>query len=617
MKMCWHIHGKPVVLTAILTLVTGCTAIKSSQPEPIAAADTLFVGGDIVTLRGGQPGYAGAVAVRDGKIQAVGDRKTIETTHPGPTTKVVDLGGRTLVPGFVDAHGHIFVTGVQALAANLLAAPDGQVKDIGSLQRTLSAWAKGKTAEKLGWIIGFGYDDAQIKEQRHPTRHDLDAVSKDIPVLAIHQSGHLAAVNSKALELAGITTASPNPPGGVIRREAGSQQPNGVLEESAFWAVLSALPKLSEADKEAIAEAGQALYLRYGYTTAQEGRATPAIDGVWESLAGKDRIKLDVVAYPDIESADQAMRSPFVGRDYRHGFRIGGVKLNQDGSPQGKTAWLTQPYFKPPHGQKPGYQGYPAFTEEQVMGFVDKAYANHWQIMSHVNGDAAVDQYIRAVRAAEQKYGKADRRPVAIHAQTCREDQIAAFKELGIFPSLFPMHTFYWGDWYMNSVLGPERARNISPTGWVMKRGMMFSSHHDAPVAFPDSMRVLSATVTRVARGSGEVIGPEHRVSPLVGLKAMTLWPAYQHFEEATKGSIEVGKVADFAVLSANPLKIDPTKIAEIKVLETIKGGHSVYRLDADKQAGGIEDSCASSSRCLTKMSDIGAQMVGTEVHRH
>jgi hypothetical protein len=601
-------------LAIVMALSAGCSTIR-----PDKTADTVYLGGEILTMNGDQPNYAEAVAVKDGKIIGIGERQSIESTYKGSNTIITDLGGKTLIPGFVDAHGHVFNVGVQALAANLLAAPDGDVKDIASLQQKLNAWAKGKTSGRLGWIVGFGYDDAQLKEQRHPTREDLDAVSNDVPILAIHQSGHLAAVNSKALELAKLTAATKNPPGGVIRRRSGSQEPDGVLEESAFWMVLAALPKMSVADKEAIAKAGQDLYLRFGYTTAEEGRSTPDIDGVWESLAAQGQLKLDVVAYPDIGTADVAMKSPSVGPGYRNGFRIGGVKLNQDGSPQGKTAWLTKPYYKSPAGQNKEYVGYAAFKEEEVMAFVDKAFANHWQLLSHVNGDAAIDQYIRAVRAAEQKYGKADRRPVAIHAQTAREDQVAAFQELGIFPAFFPMHTYYWGDWHRTSVLGPERAANISPTGWAMQRGMIFSSHHDAPVAFPNSMRVLSATVTRVARGSDKVIGPEHRVSPYVGLKAMTLWPAYQHFEENTKGSIEVGKVADFVVLSDNPVKIDPLKIADIKVVETIKGGRSVYRLAAEKkaEAAGMDASCASSPRCLTSMAEVGAHMAGVEFHRH
>ena len=581
------------------------------------SADLILRGGEIVTVNERQP-QAEAVAIRNGVIQAVGDDKAIMKLK-GSNTQVIDLRGKSLVPGLIDAHGHIFNAGLQALAANLLAAPDGDVVDIAGLKARLNSWHNGKTSRKLGWIIGFGYDDAQLKEQRHPTRDDLDAVSTDVPVLAIHQSGHLAAVNSKALQLAGITARSKDPQGGVIRRRPGSQEPDGVLEETAFFRLLGALPKLSVADQEAIAKAGQDLYLSYGFTTAQEGRSTLGINSTWEGLARKDALTIDVVAYPDVADADRAMTSPFVGRTYKHHFRIGGVKLNLDGSPQGKTAWLTKPYFKVPPGQKSTYVGYPTFSDAQAITFVDKAFTNNWQVMAHVNGDAAIDQFIRAVRAAETKYGKSDRRPVAIHAQTARQDQVAAFQELGIIPSFFPMHTYYWGDWHRQSVLGPERGSNISPTGWALKRGMIFTSHHDAPVAFPNSMRVLSSTVTRVARGSGEVVGPQHRVPPIVGLKAMTLWAAYQHFEEKTKGSIEPGKVADFVVLSENPIRIDPLRIADIHVLETIKDGRSVYRRNGKTatHSFGFDNSCATSPKCFTLMAPVGASLIGVELHRH
>jgi predicted amidohydrolase YtcJ len=581
------------------------------------SADLILRGGEIVTINDRQP-QAEAVAIGNGVILAVGDNRAVMKLK-GPNTKVIDLAGKTLVPGFIDAHGHLFNAGVQALAANLLAAPDGSVKDIASLKAQLNTWHMGKTSQKLGWIIGFGYDDAQLAEQRHPNRDDLDAVSKDVPVLAIHQSGHLAAVNSKALELAGITASSKDPQGGVIRRRPGSQEPDGVLEETAFFLLLGSLPKLTVADQETIAKAGQYLYLSYGFTTGQEGRSTRGINGTWAGLAQKRALTIDVVAYPDIADTDRSMASPYVSRTYVNHFRIGGVKLNLDGSPQGKTAWLTKPYFKVPAGQKPDYVGYQTFSDEQASAFVDKAFANNWQILAHVNGDAAIDQYIRAVRAAEQKYGKADRRPVAIHAQTARQDQVAAFQELGIIPSFFPMHTYYWGDWHRQSVLGPERGSNISPTGWALARGMIFTSHHDAPVAFPDSMRVLSSTVTRVARGSGEVVGPQHRVAPILGLRAMTLWAAYQHFEESTKGSIEPGKVADFVVLSENPTRINPLRIADIQVLETIKGGRSVYRRN-DKTASqrfGFDTSCAVSPKCFTLMAPVGASLIGQDLHHH
>ena len=605
-------HRRLIGVLAVSLLLPSLASAGTGDP-----ADLILRGGPIVTVNDRQP-RAEAVAVRNGVILTVGDERAVMGLK-GPNTRVIDLAGRTLVPGFIDAHGHIFNAGVQALAANLLAAPDGDVKDIPSLQARLKDWQKGRTSQKFGWIIGFGYDDAQLAEQRHPTREELDAVSREVPVLAIHQSGHLAVVNSKALELAGITASSKDPQGGVIRRKPGSQEPNGVLEETAFFSLLGALPKLTVADQEAIAMAGQDLYLRFGFTTAQEGRSTFGVNGTWAALAAKNGLLIDVVAYPDIGDSDRTMASPYVGPTYRNHFRIGGVKLNLDGSPQGKTAWLTKPYFKVPPGQKPDYLGYSTFTDAQVQALVDKAFAKRWQIQAHVNGDAAIDQYIRAIRAAEAKYGKGDWRPVAIHAQTARADQVAAFQELGIIPSFFPMHTYYWGDWHRQSVLGPERGSNISPTGWALARGMIFTSHHDAPVAFPDSMRVLSSTVTRVARGSGEVVGPQHRVSPLVGLKAMTLWAFYQHFEEKTKGSIEPGKMADFVVLSGNPLTIDPLRIAGIQVLETIKGGRVVYRRNdaAVSRSGGGALSCAASPKCFTAMAPVGATLIGQELHQH
>ena len=196
--------------------------------------------------------------------------------------------------------------------------------------------------------------------------------------------------------------------------------------------------------------------------------------------------------------------------------------------------------------------------------------------MTHANGEGAGDLLIAAIDAATKKYGSADRRPVLIHGQFEREDQVDPYKRLGVFPSIFPMHTFYWGDWHREHTVGPERADHISPTGWCLKRGMMFTSHHDAPAAFPDSMRILDATVTRRSR-SGDIIGPQHRVPVTDALKALTIWAAYQQFEEDKKGSIEVGKLADLVILSGDPTAVDPETLDTLKVVETIKEGKTIY----------------------------------------
>jgi predicted amidohydrolase YtcJ len=321
-------------------------------------------------------------------------------------------------------------------------------------------------------------------------------------------------------------------------------------------------------------KAGAAFYASFGYTTVQEGRAMSGSATMLAQAGEAGLLDVDVVVYPDVF---QSLKEIVPSREYKNRVRVGGAKATIDGSPQGKTAFLSQPYYKPPEGQAPDYRGYAAITKAQIADAVDRAFANGWQILTHANGDAAVDWLIEAVGDATAKHGPADRRAVLVHGQTTRLDQLPKLNELAILPSFFPMHTYYWGDWHRTSVLGPQRAERISPCNSARKLGMIFTSHHDAPVANPDSIRVLSATVTRVTR-SGYVLGPEERVDTLTALKAMTIWPAVQYFEEASKGTIEPGKLADFVILSDNPLAVKPEELITLKVVETIKEGTSVYK---------------------------------------
>lgn len=575
-----------------IALLAASSAYAVSPAKP--TAQTIYLGGDIVTVNDAAP-TAQALAIKNGRILALGSEADILKLRD-EATRVIDLQGKTLIPGFIDGHGHVFNTGIQALSANLLAPPDGAVTRIAELQQGLRDWAAKPQNKAHGIILGFGYDDSQLKEKRHPTRQELDAVSEDLPVIIIHQSGHLATLNSKALALAGFSPQSKDPEGGKIRREADGKTPDGVLEETAFFgALLPMFAKLNNQENEAIFKAGMALYASFGYTTAQEGRASSSAVKTMYQLAQKEKLPLDVAAYPDIQIARDVIAPPYYAQQYMNGFRVAGAKLNLDGSPQGKTAWLTQPYFVPPAGQKAGYKGYPSMSDEQAAHYIELAQRNGWQLLTHVNGDAAIDQLIKGVEASEKQHGKPDRGFVAIHAQTARKDQVASFQRLGIFPSFFPMHTFYWGDWHSDSVLGKERAQHISPTGWARELGMIFTSHHDSPVALPDSMRVYYATVNRVSR-TGRPIGPDQRVSALEGLKAQTLWAATQYKEERSKGSLEVGKLADMVVLSANPLKVKPETLADIRVEETIKEGVPVYQRDA--QSAGTSQGCADSARC-------------------
>lgn len=566
-----------IVLAALCGLTSGSAFSQT--------ADSIYQNGSILTIDDARP-KAEAVAVKDGKILAVGSKDEVLKTK-GADTKLIDLQGKTMLPGFVDAHGHIFMGGIQALSANLLAPPDGEVKDIASLIHTLKEWTTANQAavDKIQLIVGFGYDNAMLAEQRHPTREDLDQVSKDIPVCIVHQSAHLFAVNSKALEVCGVTAETPNPSGGVIRRGDDGKEPNGVLEETAgFPVVMKLLSRAGVEGSKQFACSGAELWARFGYTTAQEGRSVPAVANILRAVADEGGLKVDVVTYPDV-LVDREFIKKNVSKEYKNRLRVGGAKLTIDGSPQGFTAWRDRPYHAPVGNYPPGYRGYPAATEEQVISAIDWAYENNIQILTHSNGEAASDLLIAATDAATRKHGAADRRAVLIHGQFLREDQIDSFNRLSVIPSLFPMHTFYWGDWHRDHTVGPADADNISPTGWCVKRGMKFTSHHDAPVAFPNSMRVLDATVTRRSR-SGDIIGPGQRVDVMTALKAMTIWPAWQHFEEKSKGSIETGKLADFVILDKDPTAIDPELIDEIKVVETIKEGDTIFDIASLKKAG-------------------------------
>ncbi|MCU0918222.1 MAG: amidohydrolase [Planctomycetes bacterium] len=559
---------------ALLLTVVGC-----APDPPIQSADTLYFGGPILTMEGDTARYAEALVVKEGRILFVGSMEEANK-RTNPKSRV-DLAGRALLPGFIDAHGHVFSSGIQKMGANLLPPPDGEGTRVASIIDILNEWRKRdtKVVARSGWIFGFGYDDSQLAERRHPTATELDRVSTDVPVLIIHQSGHLAVMNHKGLELAGYTAETPDPPGGVIRREVGGRKPNGVLEEMAFYgAVFKLLGSLDREANNRIAAAGIEAYTQFGFTTAQEGRGSKAAAETFAALARNGKLTIDVAIYPDLQAESSFMLEHGVSQTYDNHFRVAGVKLTFDGSPQGKTAWLSQPYLVPPPGQPATYTGYPAMpNEDDRQELVDLAFKNNWQLLTHCNGDAAADALLDAVARAEARFGKADRRPVMIHAQTVREDQLDRMKGLGIVPSFFSMHTFYWGDWHRDETLGRERAYRISPTQSALKRGMRFTEHHDAPVALPSAIMILHTTVNRTSR-SGDLIGSEQRVSPFIALKSITEWAAWQYFEEQTKGTLTAGKLADLVILDKDPTAVEPASIKDIRILETIKEGRTVYQ---------------------------------------
>ena len=545
---------RPAIASILVAaLVLAACSKKPADTTSVAAADLIVFGGPIVTMEGDQPTTVEAIVVDEGKITFVGS-KADALKQQADGTVLKDLAGKTLMPGFIDGHAHAQQFGTQAVGANLLAPPDGTVNTVDDLVDRLKTFAADPDVALTGWIFGMGYDDALLG--RHPTREDLDKVSTTVPVMATHISGHFAAVNTLGLKMIGYDASTPNPEGGVIRREADGKTPNGVLEELAAmpYMVKFLTPTTQEA-KDNFLKRGLEMAKSYGYTTANEGRMFGAMHAVMEDAAKRGLLDIDFNGWMDYSNRTEIDRS--FATTYTNHYRLAGLKITLDGSPQGRTAWRTVPYLLPPDGQQAGYKGYPAIPDtKQVEAYLDEAYTKGWPVKVHANGDAAIDQLFEALKPVVAKHGVKPGQVILIHGQFIRPDQVQALKSLGIFPSMFPMHTFYWGDWY-KQIVGPEQAALISPMRSILNTGLHATSHTDAPVALPNLMQVVWATVNRTSR-SGTVIGPDERVTPYEAMKMITLWGAEQFGEQATKGSIKEGKLADLVVLSDNPLTVDP-----------------------------------------------------------
>lgn len=529
---------------------------------------TVYEGGPIITMAGETPETVEAIAVAEGKIVALGSSATVNKAA-GRKSVHIDLKGRTLLPGFIDAHGHMGFVGQNAAMAQLQPPPVGGVASIAQLQDALRAFQR---PQGMPLLMGNGYDDSQLSERRHPTRADLDAVSATVPILILHVSGHFASMNSAMLKMVGYGADTPDPPGGVIRREADGKTPNGVIEETAMYPLLRLLAPPNIEASVAPLVAGAKIYAANGITTGQDGRVMPENWAALDEAAKRNLFPIDVVTLVSFERDwPEAVRAR-IGKSYVGRLRIAGIKLTLDGSPQGRTAWLKDPVPIPPDGQKQGYSGYPAIDLKLFNAKLADASRNGWQVFTHVNGDAAAQALIDGVRAN----GLAGQRSVAIHNQVVTLDQLKEMKALDIQPSFFANHTFYWGDWHRDVALGPKRADFISPQATAWSLGLKPTAHNDSPVVPPNILRLIWSSVNRRSQ-SGDILGPLERIPVYRALQQVTINAAWQIHEDAEKGSLSVGKQADLAILDGNPLTSDPAKLFEIKVVATINDGVTIF----------------------------------------
>ncbi len=541
-------------------------------------AGRVFHGGRILTMDPAQPS-AEAVVVTDGRITHVGTPESArEAASVGATW--TDLGGRALFPGFIDSHSHLVQTGLKLATVPMDPPPAGDVTSIADIQARLRTELERKPRGPDEWLLGFGYDNAMLADGRHPTKQDLDAVSRDVPIFLLHFSVHQSVLNSRALELAGITADSVAPEGGVIQRLPGSREPNGILEETAHIPVMmrAAGGLLGDAvGAGRLVEQALDLYVRNGYTTVTEMAADESSLTLLRRLAADGRIPVDVVAFLFFATSSAAETAAAHTPAYTDHLRVGGGKINLDGGSPGRTAFLRKPYHVQLPGEE-GYRGYSSIADQERMNrIVASYYEAGVPLAIHALGDAALDQCITALREAEARFPGDDRRTQLIHLQQAQEDQLDALEDLDVTLTFQVAHNFYFGDFHREVIYGPERTERLNPARSALDRGLSVTLHHDSPVHPVDPFLLIWTAVERSTR-SGRVIGADQRISVQQALEASTIEGARQLFEEDRKGSIEVGKLADLVILDRDPLAIPTAELRNLVVLETIKEGATVYR---------------------------------------
>ena len=521
----------------------------------------VYTNGPIVTMEEGSA-MPQAVRVEDDRITYVGD---LSTAKGKGDVQLFDLNGHTLLPGFIDAHSHI-----ASFASTLgLAVLEG-ARDFEDIVARMKNFIQKNDLAPDQWIMGFGYDHNELKEGAHPDKTVLDRICVDRPILITHKSGHMGVANSKALALLGLQPSTPNPQGGTIGRMPGTQEPNGYLEEMAFVQSSAKVPAPSRQQMVRQFAQAQKIYASYGITTAQEGLSKGMQWDLLKAVAEQGGLFLDIVSYIDLkEQAPLLQREIGIFGNYHRNLRIGGYKMFLDGSPQGRTAWMTTPY------QGTAECGYPIYTDEQVCQMMRISLEAGQQLLVHCNGDAAAQQMIDCYRRVTEHRPDSDSRPVMIHAQLVRPDQLQQMAPLHIIASFFVAHTRYWGDTHVQN-FGFARAESISPVRSAIQSGVVYTFHQDTPVLPPNMLDTLVCAIQRTTR-AGTILGASERISAYEALKAITIHAAYQYHEEEEKGSIRAGKRADLVILGQNPLEVCTEELRNIPVLMCIKDGQIIY----------------------------------------
>lgn len=490
-----------------------------------------------------------ALLTENGHILAVGSMQDLRGLA-APEVEMVDLAGHTLMPAFIDSHSHF-----AAAANSFLQCDVSGAKSFAELKERLSAFAA--EVPEGQWVRAQGYDQNLLAEGRHPDKQLLDAACPAHPVMLVHQSAHMGVFNTRAL------------------RRLGAESASGYLEEKDFLALQAKVPMPALTEMTAAFLKAQRWYASQGIATVQEGMFVGQLCPFYQALLASDQLKLDVVAYLDPHTASE-VRAKFPQADqvYDGHFKIGGYKIFLDGSPQGRTAWLREPYEGRLPGEPQGYAGYPALAEEELEAALQKSAEDAMPLLAHCNGDAACLQLIDAVERVKEVYPELPD-SVMIHAQLLPAEEMSRMKALGIIPSFFIGHVYYWGEAHVKN-LGLSRAEKLSPLRSAAEAGLAFTLHQDTPVTAPNMLESIWCAAVRQT-AEGRVLGPEECISVYEALEAVTMHAAAQYGEQAEKGSLTPGRRADMVIVDQNPLQVAAQDIRNVKVLATIKDGQPIY----------------------------------------
>ena len=531
--------------------------------------DQVFYNGRVISMNPAAP-RSSAFLVQGDRFMAVGDDEEIKK-QAGPGARFIDLEGGIVVPGFMDTHGHL---SYYALCFGMADATPEENESIDAIKKRLAAEAAEKGPGE--WIAAWGYDDTRITDGRHLTRRDLDEACPDNPVFVLHVSAHAGYTNTKALKMAGIGPDTPDPEGGAIHHEEGGEPSGLLLEPAAMRMVNDLRPVPDEALFEKLIPLAAAKCHQEGVTGVHDAAVGSIGEGAkvlqaYHRLDEAGKLKLRVY----VTMLDY-FYEPLMQNGLFHGFgplnvKFGSVKNFQDGSIQALTGALRDGYKS-----KPDFKGMLIWPQDQLDAFVEKHHSRGQQIAIHANGDGAIESVIQAFEKAQEKHPRQDLRHMIIHCQMADEGHIARMKALGIIPSFFVSHVYYWGDRHLELFLGRERAEKIDPLAWAVKAGLPFTLHADIPVTPLSPIFSIHNAVNRLTR-NGVRLGKDQCITPYQALEAFTTHAALCSFEEDLKGSIEPGKLADFVVLSDDILEIAPERIKDVKVMKTFVGGEKVF----------------------------------------